>query len=129
MYKLICALLAASAVLLLSAFIPDGARNTFINGTRGEVSINYKSTVVTLDKPAVVRPGSGLQLTGDNGAILHLKITYPNGRVLNFSADEINRIETSSQLKEGVWWINDGGVEYISTKESLTRSKRIFGHW
>lgn len=129
MYKLICALGAASALFLLSGFIPGGARNTFINGTRGEVSIKYKSTMVKVDTPVVIRPGSGLRLSGDNGTLLHLVIIYPNGKILNWSAKDISRIETSSHLKEGVWWIIDGGVEYISTKESLVRSKRIFGHW
>ncbi len=129
MYKLIWILGAASAVVLLSGFIPDGARNTFINGTREEVRINYESTMLKVDKPVVIRPGSGLQMTGDSGKLLHLTITYPNGKELNLSAKDISRIEASSQLRDGVWWITDTGVEYISTKESLVRSKRVFGHW
>jgi len=56
-------------------------------------------------------------------------IIYPSGKVLELSTNEIQRIEAASGLKDGVWWINDEGVEYISTKESLSRHKRMFGRW
>jgi hypothetical protein len=120
---------AASAVVMLSGFIPGGARNTFINGTRAEIRISYQSTTLKLDKAVVIRPGGGLQMTGDSGKLLRLTVRYPKTKVLNSSAKAISRIEASSQLKNGVWWITDTGVEYISTKESLVRSKRVFGHW
>jgi hypothetical protein len=129
MNKLINIFGAVSAVVMLSGFIPGGSRNIFINGTREEIRISYESTTLKLDKAVVIRSGSGLQMTGDSGKLLQLTVRYPNGKVLNLSAKGISRIEASSQLKNGVWWITDTGVEYISTKESLLRSKRVLGHW
>ena len=118
-----------SAVVAVSGFIPGGARNAFINGTREEIRISYASTALNLDEAVVIRAGSGLQMTGDSGKLLHPTVRYRNGKVLNLSAKGISRIEASSQLKNGVWWITETGVEYISTKESLRRSKTVFGHW
>jgi len=66
MCKLASILAAASALLLLSGFIPGPARNIFVNASSGEVRVRYKSTIITVDKPVAIRRGSGLQLTGEN---------------------------------------------------------------
>ncbi len=129
MKKSIRILGATSAVLLLYGFIPGGARNTFINGTRTPIKITYRSTAVRLDTPVLIKPGAGLRMTGDCGDLLRLLIIYPDGRTLSLSTREIRRIENSSKLYPGVWWITTAGVEYISTKESLARTKAIFGRW
>ena len=127
--KVLCGIAAAFAALPLLAFIPGPTRNVFKNGTYGDIRLKYESTALKLDKPVVIRYSSGLAMSGDGGTLLRVMIISPSGKVLELSTNEIQRIEAASGLKDGVWWINDEGVEYISTKESLSRHKRMFGRW
>jgi hypothetical protein len=120
---------ALLTIELFCGFQCGPARNAFTNATHQNITLAYTSTVLAVARPVTLPPGGGLQMAGDDGVLLDLRVTFASGQKLHLSHHDLTSLESALPASQGVWWITDGKVEYISADQSLIRYKRMFGHW
>ena len=116
------------AILVIAAVTAGfawGGNNRFVNASSGPVSIHYRSTTGSYSGD-VIR-GGGLRITTDSGELISVKVTYRDNHIVKLDAGDVRRLKAMVVGTRGVWWVEDSGVSYISSKEASTRQRRLFG--
>jgi hypothetical protein len=110
----------------LCGFVPGG-RNVFWNASSGTIAVAYQSSTIGPIKTHL-RRGTSLDMSNDKGEVISLRITYPDGRVQIFTADELQRLKVLSHADSGIWWITDQNVRFLSTRDGVRERAKFRKH-
>jgi hypothetical protein len=124
--KLTRSAIALTAVFLLTGFVP-GSSTSCVNATSGTITVACKTESHPNQAVTKLDRGNSFELSGDYSPLTWLQIKYATGTTITLSLGDLRRAREASTIRRGVWWIRDGGVDYISMREANIRKRKLFG--
>lgn len=127
--RLVLCVLFFSSVFA-KAITPGGSYSLF-NASSSKITVQVKTVAEPNQRPYQLQRGFGDGGSGDHSKLIWLSVRLPDGRKMVLDEKDLDQrsADVSRGLfgGHGVWWIDDSGITFLSSKEGSIRINRFLG--